>query len=379
MRRTLPDILPVDWPTEQAEPSWQTEQALDRATQVLIAGGLVAIPTETVYGLAAVALDSMAVQKIFAAKGRPQTNPLIVHVADVAMAQSLAADWPAAAETICELLWPGPITVVVPRAAIVPDAVTAGGSTVALRCPEHRLTRRLIAKLGVPLAAPSANRSLGLSPTTAGHVAQSLGSRIDLILDGGPCRHGIESTVVDCTTTPPRILRLGPIHRDQLEKVLGQAVAITSFDVKGVPSHIVSDAAARSPGMLARHYAPRTPLQLSTCSAQCVARLVQSGKRVGWLTFQNERSPLIALAASHSVILLPMPLDPDACASQLYATLHAIDQQQLDMIIVDMPPATDAWGAIRDRLARASIGPQEKDSRSPDSNNTHTNAFEETA
>ncbi len=379
MQRTPPDILPVDWPIEQAEPSWPTEQALDRATRVLIAGGLVAIPTETVYGLAAVALDSMAVQKIFAAKGRPQTNPLIVHVADVAMARSLAGDWPAAAETICELLWPGPITVVVPRAAIVPDVVTAGGSTVALRCPEHRLTRRLIAKLGVPLAAPSANRSLGLSPTTAGHVAESLGNRVDLILDGGPCRHGIESTVVDCTTTPPRILRLGPIHRDQLEKVLGQSVVITSFHGEGTPSQIASGAVARSPGMLVRHYAPRTPLQLSTCSAQCIARLVQSGKRVGWLTFQDERSQLTALAASPSVIILPMPLDPDVFASQLYATLHAIDQRQLDMIVVDMPPATDAWGAIRDRLTRASIGPQEKDSRSHDSSTTHTNAFEETA
>ena len=379
MQRTPPDILPVDWPIEQAEPLWPTEQALDRATRVLIAGGLVAIPTETVYGLAAVALDSMAVQKIFAAKGRPQTNPLIVHVADVAMARSLAGDWPAAAETICELLWPGPITVVVPRAAIVPDVVTAGGSTVALRCPEHRLTRRLIAKLGVPLAAPSANRSLGLSPTTAGHVAESLGNRVDLILDGGPCRHGIESTVVDCTTTPPRILRLGPIHRDQLEKVLGQSVVITSFHGEGTPSQIASGAVARSPGMLVRHYAPRTPLQLSTCSAQCIARLVQSGKRVGWLTFQDERSQLTALAASPSVIILPMPLDPDVFASQLYATLHAIDQRQLDMIVVDMPPATDAWGAIRDRLTRASIGPQEKDSRSHDSSTTHTNAFEETA
>lgn len=173
MPRRLPDILPIEWPENAAAPPLATDQALDRAVTLIRSGGLVAIPTETVYGLATDALDSESVDRLFRAKGRPATNPLIVHVADQAMARSLASAWPAAAEAIATHFWPGPVTVVVPKHRDVPDIVTAGGPTVALRCPAHRLTRRLIERSGYPLAAPSANRSEALSPTRAAHVLKA--------------------------------------------------------------------------------------------------------------------------------------------------------------------------------------------------------------
>jgi len=348
MARPLPDILPVPWPADLPAPPARTEEAVTRAAQVLASGGLVAIPTETVYGLAADALDAEAVDRIFAAKGRPATNPLIVHVADTAMALSLAATWPQAAEQITANLWPGPVTVIVPRGPRIPTNVTAGGPTVALRCPEHRLTRRLIATLGRPLAAPSANRSMKLSPTTAGHVLEGLGNRIDLILDGGPCGRGIESTVVDCTADPPRILRPGPIDRNTLEAVLGRPV----LDVTAADNDAEA-APARSPGMLPRHYAPKTPLEVSDAAAERVEELVQAGKRVAWLTARTDDPRVRSLASSRALLVVPMPSDPAAFATSLYATLHAIDRRSLDRIIIDAPPDTDAWRAVTDRLSRA--------------------------
>jgi L-threonylcarbamoyladenylate synthase len=350
MPRPLPDVLPIRWPEAAASPPAETEQALDRAAGILAGGGLVAIPTETVYGLAAVAVDAGAVEKIFSAKGRPSTNPLIVHVADVTMARALAGDWPVAAAKIAGRLWPGPVTVVVPRGPQIPDEVTAGGPTVALRCPEHSLTRRLIAKVGKPLAAPSANRSLAVSPTTAAHVLESLGNRIDLILDGGPCRRGIESTVVDCTIVPPRILRPGPVGRAELEEALGGPVAA------GTAASPEGSAPARSPGMLARHYAPKTPLELSAASADRVRQLLRDSARIGWLALEPEHPQTRELAASRDLIIVPMPADPQAYAAQLYATLHALDKRELARIVVDEPPDTDAWRAVRDRLTRAAAG-----------------------
>lgn len=348
MPRPLPDILPIHWPTGAALPPADTEAALDRAARLLVEGGLVAIPTETVYGLASRADDPEAVKRIFAAKGRPASNPLIVHVADEAMARRLAGAWPDVAARITARLWPGPVTVVVPRGETIPDEVTAGGATVALRCPAHPLTRRLIEKAGVPLAAPSANRSLAVSPTTAAHVLESLGNRIELILDGGPCSRGIESTVIDCTASPPRILRPGPVGRQQLEAILGERLGAAVETAADAPA-----AVARSPGMLARHYAPKTPLVLASDAAARVAALLGSGKRVGWLTLTPEASETRRLAVSRDLIVIPMPADPDAFAAQLYATLHALDKRELATIVVDEPPADDAWRAVRDRLTRA--------------------------
>jgi L-threonylcarbamoyladenylate synthase len=351
MARTLPDILRCDWPVEAAAPPPATEQALERAAAILRRGGLVAIPTETVYGLAADALDEEAVAGIFRAKGRPASNPLIVHVADVAMARSLAASWPAAAAAIAAGLWPGPVTVVVPRGPRIPDIVTAGGPTVALRCPDHRLARRLIEVAGVPLAAPSANRSEAVSPTTAHHVLAGLGDKVELILDGGPCGRGIESTVVDCTTTPPRILRPGPLARETIETVVGGPVEWLAGAGPG------SADAARSPGQQPRHYAPRTPLELSDDAARRAGELLDAGRRVGLVTTRGDDPATRALAARREILVVPMPADPTAYARMLYATLHALDHRDLDAIVVERPPPTEPWKAIRDRLVRAATTP----------------------
>ncbi len=344
MTRSLPEILRIEWPPGHATPPAATDAALDRAIEVIRRGGLVAIPTETVYGLAADALDEEAVDGIFRAKGRPASNPLIVHVANEAMARELAAAWPPAAAAIASAFWPGPVTVVVPRARCVPDIVTAGGDTVALRCPAHPIARRLIERSGIPLAAPSANRSERLSPTTAHHVLESLGNRIDLILDGGPCDRGIESTVIDCTTSPPRILRPGPLTKAAIEAVVG-AVAHAE--------HGSGAETARSPGLRARHYCPKTSLELSTNAPQRIAALLAGGKRVGWLVLQDDAAAR-GLGASKDLVAVPMPHDPAAYARHLYATLHALDQRHLDRIIADNPPDDDAWQAVRDRLVRAS-------------------------
>jgi L-threonylcarbamoyladenylate synthase len=344
MPRRLADVLRCAWPAEVPDPPAATAQALDRAAAILRRGGLVAIPTETVYGLAADALDAEAVAGIFRAKGRPASNPLIVHVADAAMASGLAAAWPAAAAAIAARLWPGPVTVVVPRGPRVPDAVTAGGPTVALRCPDHRLARRLIQLAGVPLAAPSANRSEAVSPTTAQHVLDGLGDKVELILDGGPCGRGIESTVVDCTTDPPRILRPGPLDRGTLEAVVGGPLA-------GPPTD--DAAAARSPGQRPRHYAPRAPLELAADAAARAASLLEAGHRVGLVTSATADPATRALAARRELVVVPMPDDPAAYARVLYATLHGLDQRAVDRIVVAAPPDTEAWRAIHDRLRRA--------------------------
>lgn len=343
MEHALPDVLRVPWPDADADPPAATDEALCRAAAVLAAGGLVAIPTETVYGLASVADDPAAVERIFIAKGRPATNPLIVHVADVAMAHALAARWPDTAARIVAALWPGPVTVVVPRAATVPDIVTAGGETVALRCPGHRVVRRLIERLGRPLAAPSANRSSRLSPTTAGHVFESLGARVDLILDGGVCDRGIESTVVDCSRAEPVLLRPGPVPAAELQRLLGRPVPLLAGD-GGV---------ARSPGRSRRHYAPRTPLELPADGARRVKELTRSGRRVGWLCLRPDAADSHAIASSSDAVVVPMPSEPDAYASRLFATLHALDRRSLDALVADPIPADPSWDAVRDRLRRA--------------------------
>lgn len=351
MAQRLPDMPRIVWPAGTL-PSAEVLAAVDRAAEILRGGGLVAIPTETVYGLAADALDEDAVESIFRAKGRPATNPLIVHVVDAAAARDLAAEWPAAAEAITGALWPGPVTVVVPRSRAVPAIVTGGGPTVALRCPAHPLTRLLLERTARPLAAPSANRSEAVSPTTAHHVLEGLGRGVDLILDAGPCLHGIESTVIDCTTEPVRILRPGPVTREQLESLLGGAVAVGDLDPSG------GVAPARSPGTAARHYAPRTPLELPDDPAARVAMLLDAGRRVGWLTLHPDAPGTRDLAATAADRLVVVPADPDPVgfARGLYAMLHALDRRGLDHIVVDRPPDIEAWRAVHDRLTRAAAG-----------------------
>lgn len=302
--------------------------AIAEATRILRAGGLVAIPTETVYGLAANALDPEAVAAIFAAKGRPPSNPLIVHVANVAAARALSSAWPETADKLAARFWPGPVTVVVPRAKVVPDVVTAGGPTVAIRVPAHPVALALL-ESGLSLAAPSANLSNAISPTTAQHVVDTLGDRVDLVLDGGPTRAGIESTVVHLGEDPPRLLRPGTVTRKELADAIG-------FVAYGAST----DAVLPSPGMMARHYAPRAVLEVRADDAARVSELRAAGMRVGWIGFAGAD--------------VPMPRDAPAYAARLYAALHDLDRAGVDRIVVAAVPPDDEWLGVRDRLARAS-------------------------
>lgn len=341
----MPRILHAEWPADAGRPPTETDRAIDEAASVLARGGLVAIPTETVYGLAAVAVDPEAVQRIFEAKGRPPRNPLIVHVADIDAARALARTWTPAADRLARGFWPGPLTVVVAKREIVPDIVTAGGDTVAIRCPAHPVARRLIERLGQPIAAPSANVSLSVSPTTARHVAESLGDQVELILDAGPCDRGIESTVVDCTTTPPRILRPGPIGRAAVEAAVGGPVADGG----------ATEPVLRSPGLTGRHYAPKAPLELSPRAAERVAQLLEQGLRIGWLVRQTGETPVDfgARSADDRLVKRTLPNDPTGFAHGLYAAVHDLDTAGVDRIVVDSPPFDEPWRAVRDRLERA--------------------------
>jgi L-threonylcarbamoyladenylate synthase len=294
----------------------------ESAARLIRDGRLVAFPTETVYGLGANALDAAAVARIFEVKGRPSTSPLIVHVDSVAMARGLSSAWPAQAETLAQAFWPGPLTLVVPRAPAVPGIVTAGLDTVGLRMPAHPVALELIRASGVPIAAPSANRFGELSPTTAEHVRQSLGADVDCVLDGGPTQVGIESTVLSLVGRPV-LLRPGMISRIEIERLIGPVE--TAGEVSG---------AHPSPGMHARHYAPRTRVILGPPPTGRGAYL--------WIT-----GPAPAKRA------VRMPADPAEYAAALYATLHELDALGLDWIAVEMPPDTPAWAGVRDRLQRA--------------------------
>ena len=302
-------------------------QEVERAGELIRAGRLVAFPTETVYGLGANALDENAVKRIYEVKQRPAESPLIVHVCSVEMARSLARAWPEEAEKLARAFWPGPLTLVVPKQPSIPDVVTAGLGTVGLRMPAHRLALELIRAAKVPVAAPSANRFSGLSPTTAEHVRAALGGSVDLILDGGATQVGIESTVLTLAAGAPRILRPGMIARQEIEAVVGPV----GWGATG------ADDLKASPGMHARHYSPRTRLVLVDGG-----RLPASGRGV----YLYWRQP----AGEHSIA---MPDTPAGYAAVLYATLHELDEAGWDWIAVERPPADPAWDGIRDRLQRA--------------------------
>ncbi|HZT79315.1 MAG TPA: L-threonylcarbamoyladenylate synthase [Gemmataceae bacterium] len=329
------DVLRVDRDAPAPE-------AVARAAAVLRAGGLVALPTETVYGLAANALDPAAVARIFAAKGRPANNPLIVHAADPDAARRVAADWPGAAEELAARFWPGPLTLVLPKQDLVPDVVTAGGPTVAVRVPAHSVALAVIRAAGVPVAAPSANPSSQLSPTCAEHVLRGLGGRIEMILDAGPTAAGVESTVLDLTASPPRLLRPGPVTPVMIEAVIGPVE---------VPAHLVASAGEplRSPGLLGRHYAPRAALEVADGDGRERAEeLARSGQRVGWLTFGVGRGQ-----GHPRLTAVVMPRDPAEYAARLYAVLHELDAAGVERVVVARPPEGPGWLAVRDRLRRA--------------------------
>lgn len=296
-----------------------------RAAELIRAGRLVAFPTETVYGLGASALDAAAVRGIFLAKGRPPSNPVIVHLFDSTGVAKVASAWPETAERLAARFWPGPLTIVVPRSDTLPAEVTAGGATVAVRCPAHPVAQALIRAAGVPIAAPSANRSTELSPTRAEHVMKSLAGRIDLVLDAGPCPGGIESTVVDVTGSAVVLLRRGQITAAMLEVVAGPVT------LRSAAGEI-----ARSPGLMAKHYSPHTPL-----------RLVDRGNL--------ERAAVEARAAGITVGTLPLPADHITAERELYSSLHALDAWGLELILAELPPDAPEWAAVRDRLQRAAV------------------------
>jgi L-threonylcarbamoyladenylate synthase len=337
----LPDV-PTITRTLSVDPNMPDPASLEEAARVLRGGGLVAFATETVYGLGAVATDPEAVARIFEAKGRPAFNPLIVHAHEVALARSCVAEWPPDAETLANRFWPGPLTLVLPRSPIIPDLVTAGRETVGVRIPSPPVARLLIATTGLPIAAPSANRSTGISPTLARHVLKDLDGKIDLILDSGLTGIGLESTVLDLSANPPRILRPGAITAEQLAEALGVAVA-----GKAVPTPRDDPEGFRSPGQMAIHYAPRTPAVL--VDPDQLPLFVWSEKeRFGLLVFGRPELPTIPEPALRRD--LPTPAE---AASALYATLHDWDERNLDWIVVVPPPESPEWRAIRDRLRRA--------------------------
>ncbi|HLV79201.1 MAG TPA: L-threonylcarbamoyladenylate synthase, partial [Chthonomonadaceae bacterium] len=322
------------------DPQKPEGEAIARAAQMLRRGELVAFPTETVYGLGANALDAAAVARIYAVKGRPASNPLIVHVAEAGAAREIVMAWPEAAARLAARFWPGPLTLVLPKRDVIPEIVTAGGPTVAVRVPAHPVARALLIAAAVPVAAPSANRSLRLSPTQAAHVLRSLRGRIPLILDGGPATGGLESTVLDLTASPPRLLRPGLVTPADIEAVIGPI---------GRGAKPAEDRPLPSPGMMARHYAPRAPLEIQTGAAASdrVRALLAQGEAVGWLTFTDSDLEPPGLT------VLVMPAEPEAYAARLYAALHALDAAGVTRIVVDLPPEDENWLAARDRLRRA--------------------------
>ncbi|MBA3708937.1 MAG: threonylcarbamoyl-AMP synthase [Planctomycetes bacterium] len=307
---------------------------LERAIAAIRGGALVGMPTETVYGLAANALDAQAVVRVFAAKGRPTFDPLIVHVSDAAQAWTVAEPSPRATR-LAAACWPGPLTLVLPRRAIVPDVVTSGLDTVGVRCPDHPLALALIRGAGVPLAAPSANLFGRISPTTAEHVREQLGDAVAVVLDGGPCRVGIESTVL-LPDPSPIILRPGGLTRERLEEILNEQVAVADNAQRQGALPMAS------PGMLASHYAPRTPLTLVTGA-------FPDDTTAAVLSFRGDDLP----TRHHAVEVLSGPGDLAEAATRLFAALRRLDGSGATVIHARGVPEEGLGLGINDRLRRA--------------------------
>jgi len=326
----------------------QFEAAVVRAVALLRAGEVVGLPTETVYGLAANALDAGAVAKVFAVKGRPARNPIIVHVAGVAMARRCVTAWPVLADKLALAFWPGPLTLVLPRSALIPEVVTAGGPTVGIRWSSHPFIQAVIRAGGFPLAAPSANPASGLSPTTAEHVRRGLNGRIRLVVDGGASPVGIESTVLDLTASPPRVLRPGMIHRASLLAVTGrlQAAAVVAA------ADDLDAGRLRSPGLLRKHYSPRAKLVVWTWrdAEELEARIARTPHALSAThVLAHTRIPELGGLGRVAV----MAREAAAFARGLYAELHHCDATGAELIVVEGLPAAAEWQALADRLNRA--------------------------
>ena len=315
--------------------------AIERAAEVLRNGGIVALPTETVYGLAADANNADAVRRVFAAKGRPADHPVIVHVSGEDALAQWATDVSEIARVLVRTFWPGPLTLVLKRGSSVSDVVTGNQNTVGLRSPAHPWARAVLRAFGGALAAPSANSFGRVSPTTAQHVIDDLGikprGKVDLILDGGACPVGIESTIVDLSSNVATLLRPGSITREQLQKAIGGIVADADAD------------APRAPGRLERHYSPRIPLSVMSLDALTKQLAQPGGARLAVL------APLSLLENCRADVVLAIaaPTDPDQYARLLYSSLHRLDASGASRMLVAAPPEAPQWDAVRDRLRRA--------------------------
>lgn len=349
----------------RVDPRCPASATIERAAAVIRAGGTVAFPTETVYGLGANGLDEAAVRRIFAAKGRPADNPLILHIADFADLAPLVRAVPTEARALAEAFWPGPLTLVLARSERVPAAVSAGLPTVAVRMPSHPVAAALIRAAGVPIAAPSANRSGRPSPTTAQHVLDDLGDRIDLIIDGGPTAVGVESTVLDLTCDPPALLRPGGVTLEMLAEIIGPvtiAPGATADPREGVVSR------PRSPGMKYRHYAPAAPLTLVEGESDAVAAQVRrllaaelaAGRRAAALASDELAAELRRQFAERTARPIVTALGPrdDAAqmAANLYARLRELDEAGAEVIVAEGFSDRGMGLALMNRLRRAAGG-----------------------
>jgi L-threonylcarbamoyladenylate synthase len=321
--------------------------AIKRAADLLRQGRLVAFPTETVYGLGADASNPDAVAGIFKAKGRPADHPLIVHIASIDSLYDWASTVPEAALKLAARFWPGPLAMILNKKPEVPLEVTGGQQTVGLRMPDHPVALALLKSFGGGVAAPSANRFCRISPTQAIHVSEELGDAVDMILDGGACRVGVESTIIDLSGNKPRLLRPGHISREDIEAVLQTELILPSIAVPAaeMPEDI------RAPGMMTVHYAPTTPA--IRCSAERlperIRQLLNEGKRIGLLAYQLD------IAETDQVRVLRLPEQAADYAQSLYAALRKLDNLQLDVILLEQPPQTEPWRAINDRLNKATV------------------------
>jgi L-threonylcarbamoyladenylate synthase len=322
---------------------------VDQAVEHLCAGGLVALPTETVYGLAADATNRQALERLYRVKGRPRSHPVIVHVAGPEALAQWASEVPEAAHTLAQAFWPGPLTLVLKRAEGVLKEVTGGADTVALRSPSHPVAQAVLAQMAekagdrpVGLAAPSANRFGRVSPTTAAHVLADLGGDVDLVLDGGPCEIGIESTIVDVSGDAPAILRPGGLSAALIEKALRHPLATPDASAPAVP------------GSLPTHYAPRAKLQLVNRREIIEALATNRGRRIAVLALE------VSVPRLAAGLLVVVPVVPAQYAKNLYANLRTLDATGADIILVETPPSSAAWAAVQDRLRRAATRPPER-------------------
>ncbi len=335
------------------------DKQLDYAAEVLKSGGLVAFPTETVYGLGANALDEKAVEGIYKAKGRPSDNPLIVHVTNTDSINELVEHVPASAYPLMKSFWPGPLTLVMPRSAKIPDIITAGLDTVALRMPSHPIAAALINKAGIPVAAPSANSSGRPSPTLAKHVIEDLKGKVDVIIDGGSSIVGVESTVLDITATPPLILRPGGITQEQLKKVLGNVSCDQAPSCEGMPF------TPKSPGMKYKHYSPKAALLLLQGDHERVAAEIskraslynEEGTMVGILV-TDETASLYepSLYAFCKILSLGSRKNPETLASNLFRCLREFDEKAVEVIMAETTDVSGIGQAVMNRLLKAAGG-----------------------